>query len=164
MARRKTTDEIAARVRNLIALDAANIIRRLEVRRDEMIVLFSRLRSREPMLSTLASRFATATFHDMLSLPVQEQVAVNQFYERLDELRWYFTYTEDMPSTAQQTFNTLHRGLEEAHRELVSAIGPPARPGERTVVAAKVVSRGSASPEVALARPSPPRKRRASPA
>ena len=40
MARRKKLDETPARVINLIALDAALIMRRLEARRDEMFTLF----------------------------------------------------------------------------------------------------------------------------
>ena len=142
MARRKqVADETTARVRNLIALDAANIMRRLEARRSEMFVLFSRLRSREPMLSTIATRYSTATFHELVHLPVREQSVVDHFYECLDALRWYFTYTEDMPSTAQQTFNTLHRRLEEAHRKLVATLGPPASPDGVTVVEGEVLRR-----------------------
>lgn len=142
MARRKqVADETTARVRNLIALDAANIMRRLEARRSEMFVLFSRLRSREPMLSTLSTRYTSATFHDLVHLPVREQSVVDHFYECLDALRWYFTYTEDMPSTAQQTFNTLHRRLEEAHRKLVATLGSPASPDGVTVVEGEVLRR-----------------------
>jgi len=130
MARRKKLDETPPRVRNLIALDAALIMRRLGARRDEMFTLFSRLRSREPMLSTIATRFTSATFHDLVHLPEKEQAVVHGFYERLDEMRWYFTYTEDMPSTVQQTFTALHRRLEEAYRLLVVALGPPVQGGE----------------------------------
>ena len=142
MARRKKADDEATlRVRNLISLDAANIMRRLEARRSEMFALFSRLRSREPMLSTLATRYASATFHDLVHLPVREQSVVDHFYECLDALRWYFTYTEDMPSTAQQTFNTLHRRLEEAHRKLVATLGHPVSPDGTTVVEGEVLRR-----------------------
>ncbi|WP_375768901.1 hypothetical protein NR798_45690 [Archangium gephyra] len=141
MARRKQSDEATARVRNLLALDAANIMRRLESRRGEMFVLFSRLRSREPMLSTIATRYSTATFHELVHLPVREQSVVDHFYECLDALRWYFTYTEDMPSTAQQTFNTLHRRLEEAHRKLVAVLGHPVSPDGTTVVEGEVLRR-----------------------
>jgi hypothetical protein len=139
MARRKKQDETPPRVRNLIALDAALIMRRLGARRDEMFTLFSRLRSREPMLSTIATRFTSATFHDLVHLPEREQAVVHGFYERLDEMRWYFTYTEDMPSTVQQTFTALHRRLEEAYRLLVVALGPPVTP-DVAVVEAEPVS------------------------
>lgn len=138
MARRKKLDETPDRVRNLIALDAALIMRRLGARRDEMFTLFSRLRSREPMLSTIATRFTSATFHDLVHLPEREQAVVHGFYERLDEMRWYFTYTEDMPSTVQQTFTALHRRLEEAYRLLVVALGPPVPPDVAVVEAEPV--------------------------
>ncbi len=157
MARRKKQDETPARVRNLIALDAALIMRRLEARRDEMFVLFSRLRSREPMLTTIATRFTSATFHDLVHLPEGDQAVVHGFYERLDEMRWYFTYTEDMPSTVQQTFTALHRRLEEAYRHLVVALGPPVPPDAAVVVEAEPVRPEESPSKPALARP--PRKR-----
>jgi hypothetical protein len=164
MARRKQADETTARVRNLIALDAAHIMRRLEARRSEMFVLFSRLRSREPMLSTIATRYSSATFHDLVHLPAREQSVVDHFYECLDSLRWYFTYTEDMPSTAHQTFNTLHRRLEEAHRLLVTTLGHPVTPDGVTIVEGEVLRRAEPAPaEATLVRASPPRKRRVAP-
>jgi hypothetical protein len=161
MARRKKLDETPARVRNLIALDAALIMRRLEARRDEMFTLFSRLRSREPMLSTITTRFNSATFHDLVHLPEREQAVVHGFHERLDEMRWYFTYTEDMPSTVQQTFAALYRRLEEAYRVLVVALGPPVTPDAAVVVEAEAVRQEARPAEVALARPS---RKRQSPA
>jgi hypothetical protein len=145
MARRKKADETTLRVRNLLAMDATNIMRRLEARRGEMFALFSRLRSREPLLTTLASRYTSATFHDLLNLPVQEQAVVDHFYECVDSLRWYFTYTEDMPSTVQQTFTPLHRRLEEAHRKLIATLGPPVSPDGITVVEGEVVRREAKS-------------------
>ena len=163
MARRKKQlDETPARVRNLIALDAALIMRRLEARRDEMFVLFSRLRSREPMLTTIATRFTSATFHDLVHLPEPEQAVVHGFHERLDEMRWYFTYTEDMPSTVQQTFTALHRRLEEAYRHLVVALGPPVSPD----AAAVVVEAEPVRPDESPTKPELPRlpRKRSSPA
>jgi hypothetical protein len=160
MARRRKADEVAARVRNLFALDATGIMRRLEARRDEMFVLFSRLRSREPLLSAIASRYGVAAVQGLLHLTVQEQAVVDRFYERLDDLRWYFTYTEDMPGTASQTFSTLYRRLEEAHRALLLTLGPPAPPDGVTVVDAKATRyEAPLSQETALDRPAPARRR-----
>ncbi|MFY0564720.1 hypothetical protein ACN28E_12770 [Archangium lansingense] len=161
MARRKQADEATARVRNLIALDAANIMRRLDTRRGEMLALFSRLRSREPMLSTRATRYTTATFQALVHLTTCEQSVVDQFYECLDALRWYFTYTEDMPSTAQQTFNTLHRRLEAAYRQFVATLGHPVSPDGSTVVEGEVLRRSDTPPEASLVSAAPARKRRA---
>ena len=126
-------------------------------------VLFSRLRSREPS-GALATHYSSATYHDLVHLPAREQSVVDHFYECLDALRWYFTYTEDMPSTAQQTFNTLHRRLEEAHRLLVTTLGHPVTPDGVTIVEGEVLRRAEPAPEAAaLVRASPPRKRRVAP-
>ena len=161
MARRKKAEEMAARVRNLLAMDAAGIMRRLEARRDEMFTLFSRLRSREPLLGTIASRYASGAFEQLIYLPEQEQAVVDHFYERLDELRWYFTYTEDMPGTAQLIFTKLHKRLDEAYRVLVVTLGPPVPPdGSRVVDVQAVRHEGPPSTETALVRPASPARRR----
>jgi len=160
MARRPKHAPQAVRIKNLIALDAGNVVRRLEARREEMVALFSRLRDREPLLSTINTWFRTVGFGDLAQLELGEQAAVNQFYECLDELRWYFTYTEDMPSTAHQTLNTLQRRLQECHGLLLSALGPPAGVDGTTVVEAEVVRRGTAS--TALAPVAPARRKRPS--
>ncbi|MCY1014232.1 hypothetical protein [Pyxidicoccus sp. MSG2] len=146
MARRKKAEEMAARVRNLLAMDAAGVMRRLEARRDEMFALFSRLRSREPLLGTISSRYASGAFEQLIHLSEQEQAVVDHFYERLDELRWYFTYTEDMPGTAQLIFTKLHKRLEEAYRVLVVTLGPPMPPDGSRVVDVQAVRHEGPSP------------------
>ncbi|WP_223759876.1 hypothetical protein [Myxococcus sp. RHSTA-1-4] len=76
MARRKKAEEMAACVRNLLAMDAVGIMRRLDARRDEMFALFSRLRSREPLLGTIASRYGTGAFEHLIHLFEQEQAVI----------------------------------------------------------------------------------------
>jgi hypothetical protein len=165
MARRKKADETTARVRNLLALDAAGIMRRLAARRDEMFLLFSRLRSRGPLVETVASRYADGDFAQLIHLTEQEQAVVDHFYGRLDELRWYFTYTEDMPGTAQQTFSALHRRLEESYRLFVETLGLPVQPDGVRVVNAEAVRQEDTASEAAPVALAPlPRRGRAPPA
>lgn len=128
-ARRRPSLEFA-RVRNLIALDAANVIARLEARKDELIPLFSKLRDREPLLGTLRSWFPSAAFRDLSVLDARQQTAVSTFYEQLDQLRWYFQYTVDMPGAAQQVFVQNHRRLVHAYAALLSSLGPPVTEAE----------------------------------
>ncbi|MFL5322220.1 MAG: hypothetical protein ACJ790_21360 [Myxococcaceae bacterium] len=142
MAARKRTKDLgpAQRVRHLLAIDANNVLTRLRARTDEMVSLFSRLRDRTPMMETTRTWFFTITFTELALLEPNEQKAVNAFYEELDELRWYLHYTEDMPGQVQQKISGLVRSLEENHRRLTAAIGPPDAEGERVVVA-EVVAR-----------------------
>jgi hypothetical protein len=121
MARRDTEKE---RIRNLIALDADGVMRRLEERKDEMIAMFSLHRDREPLLSPLRSWVPSASFQELAQLSTEQQTAVSAFYEVLDALRWYFRYTNDMPGTAQRVFAHHRRTLERSHQLLQAALGP----------------------------------------
>ncbi len=111
----------ASRVRHLIALDAANVVRRLNLRRMEMVSLFSRLRDRTPLLMSIDSWFPTISFGELSILEANEQRAVNQFYEALAELRWYLKYTEDMPLQVQRRVDA-QAGELEAHQRLLLAV------------------------------------------
>lgn len=130
--------DAASRVRHLLALDAVNVIRRLTARRQEMVVLFSRLRDRGPLLSASESWFPTATFGELAALEPAEQRAVNQFYELLGELRWYLLYTQDMPLQLQGRIDAFVERLETDQRLLLAVLGHTAEPGrvevEREVV------------------------------
>jgi hypothetical protein len=108
------------RVRHLIAIDAANVMRRLDARAAEMVALFSRLRDRAPMLETVHAWFESAGFAEPA-----EQAVVNAFHEELGELRWYFQYTEDMPGTVQTTTAARLKRLHESHARLEAVIGAP---------------------------------------
>ena len=76
MAKRAKSKAASApqRVRHLIALDASNVMRRLEARHAEMVALFSRLRDRAPMLETVHSWFDTAGFPFPTQLPTLLEV------------------------------------------------------------------------------------------
>ena len=141
MARRKKKVDLPARIRHLLALDAANLMRKLTDRRDEMVTLFSRLRDREPLLVAAHSWFTTITFGELAVLDPAEQKAASAFYEKIADLRWYMQYTQDMPQRLQQRLDQYLRELEETHQALTLAIGPPDAKGE-PVVDAKVIRTG----------------------
>ena len=121
---RSRTSSEGVRVRHLISLDAALVMKRLVERKEEMVSLFSRLRDRTPMTETLRSAFDTIRFTELALLAPREQLGVHHFYDLLDQLRWYVRYTEDMPSKVL-TFLSLHvRLLEGAHHKLEALLGP----------------------------------------
>jgi hypothetical protein len=151
MARRVSERE---RIRNLIALDAHGLMKRLAERKDEMIAMFSRHREREPLLTPLRSWVPSAIFQEIVLLPPEQQAAVARFYEELDSLRWYFRYTSDMPGTAQQIFGHHRKRLAEAYDGLKDTLGPP-RPLPKSETVAPE------APPPAVEKKRPRRRRRA---
>lgn len=113
------------RVRNLIALDARNLMTRLRSRRPEIISIFSRSRDRAVLISTLRSWFEDADANGLLLLEPEQQSAVSAFYEAVETLRFYFHYTEDMPGTVDRTLTLRQAELETHYVRLTRAIGGP---------------------------------------
>jgi len=137
--RKSKADEARVRICHLIALDATNVVRRLQERREEMVTLFSQLRSRQPLLDTLDSRFSSVRFEDLVQLEPPLQAAINAFYESLEALRWYAQYTEDMPLAVRRTVVQHQRRLELALVGLLGALGVPLAGSGPVVVDAEVV-------------------------
>lgn len=122
-----------ARVRHLISQDAAEVLRKLQTKQDEAVGLFSRLRTREGMIDLCKSLYTGITFGELVRLEPSEQEAVHAFHHVLHELRWYVTYTEDMPSTVKSTVTLYVSRLEDLHRQLNAVIGPPEAKGARII-------------------------------
>ena len=122
-----------ARVRHLLSLDAAAVMKRLVSKQDEAVGLFSRLRTREAMIELCRSGFTSITFSELVRLDPAEQQAVEAFHHVLHELRWYVRYTEDMPSTVKSTVTLYVARLDELHHALNTAIGPPEAKGHRVI-------------------------------
>ena len=137
MARKKKRDT-GERVRHLIAVDTATVMKRLESRHGEMVRLFSRLRDRSPLLEVVHSWFESITFTELAAIEPHEQKAVNVFYDLLGDLRWYLQYTEDMPLQVQQRVVKFLHELRVAHRALTEVIGP-ADAGGAEVIEARVL-------------------------
>ncbi len=135
MARRKKTRDAGERVRHLIAVDAAAVMKRLAARQTEMVRLFSRLRDRSPLLEVVSSWFSSITFSELAAIEPHEQKAVNAFYELLSDLRWYLQYTEDMPLQVQQRVVKFAQELRVAHRALTEVIGPAEAEGAEVIEA-----------------------------
>ncbi|HEY1087281.1 MAG TPA: hypothetical protein VGE37_06280 [Archangium sp.] len=122
-----------ARVRHLLSQDAAEVMRKLQSKQDEAVGLFSRLRTREGMIDLCKSLYTSVTFSELVRLEPEEQQAVHAFHHVLHDLRWYVTYTEDMPSTVKSTVTLYVSRLEDLHRQLSGVIGPPEAKGARIV-------------------------------
>ena len=77
--------------------------------------------------------YTSAPFAELAKLEPKEQAATAAFHEVLHELRWYVSYTEDMPSTVKLTVSQYVRRLDELHHALRVTLGPPEALGHRVI-------------------------------
>lgn len=124
--KRPLPSPLAQRVRHAVALDAALVMSRLEQRADQVVGLFSRLRDRGPLLAITHSLGPTLAFPELAALEPPLQLVVLTFYEALARLRWYLTYTEDMPGQLSMNLVRHRRLLASAYAKLHAALGDAA--------------------------------------
>jgi hypothetical protein len=107
----------------LIALEIRRIVRHLRIRQDMLVKSWSRFRAREPFLETMFSRWRTVAFGDLALLPASAHEALDDFYEVLDDFRYYVKYTSDMPATLEEQYQLYWGRLSEVADEAVEALG-----------------------------------------
>lgn len=118
------------RVRNLLAIDAANLVRRITKRYERMVEVFGHKRDRTALVEPLESWFGSITFRELVLFRPAEQRAIADFYAAIDELRWYVRHTEDMPGTLATVLESHRRDITDAYEVFRRAIGEPAAPPE----------------------------------
>lgn len=136
--RTSARDEASRRVRHLLVLDASTLVGRLTSRADEMIRLFSRLRDRAPLLAATHTLWPTIGFDSLACLFAEEQRAALAFFELAQELRWYLSYTEDMPTQLRANVEGFVERLQHALALLIGVLGPIDADGVRIVDAEPV--------------------------
>ncbi|MEQ1569507.1 MAG: hypothetical protein ABMA64_27975 [Myxococcota bacterium] len=96
--------DLPDRLRRVMALEIARIVEDLEVRRPTLVEWWSRYRDRAPLLDTVFSRWRTLGLGDLALVDPDAMVACDAFYRELDELRLYFQFTQDMPTTLDERY------------------------------------------------------------
>lgn len=96
--------DLPERLRRLVAMEIDRVVEDLEIRREFLLDLWSRHRDRGPFLDTVFTRWRTLSMTDLALLDTDAVVACEAFYRELDELRLYFQFTQDMPTTMDERY------------------------------------------------------------
>jgi hypothetical protein len=106
------------RVILLVKLDSENVFRKLNDRLDESMRVFSQKRTREHFSELFLTRYFDVSLEDLTFFSEEVIVALNTFYQTLDEMRWYLMVTEDMPSTVNDKARYYFRELSKHYDTL----------------------------------------------
>ena len=102
----------------IIRLDAQRVFERIKYREAEYMHFFSAKRTREHFASIFKNRFDSFTVENLLHCGEEVIVGIDQFYNSVDELRWYLMVTEDMPGKVQEIVSQSIGEIEEAYNLL----------------------------------------------
>jgi hypothetical protein len=98
--------DLPDRLRRLLALEIARIVEDLDLRLPTLVEWWGRFRDRGPFLDTLFSRWRTLAMADLALVDPDAVIACEAFYRELDDLRLYFQFTQDMPTTLEERYRS----------------------------------------------------------
>lgn len=110
--------EESQRLLMLLKLDAKRLFERIKYRSPEYMYEFSLKRSRDHFPAVFNNRYETATIRDLMLCGQEVIAGLDQFYTKVDEMRWYLNHTQDMPNRMEDTVHAYVRELEKLFETL----------------------------------------------
>jgi hypothetical protein len=105
--------EECQRLLMLLKLDAQRLFERIKYRSPEYMYEFSLKRSRDHFPAVFTNRYEKATIRDLMLCGQEVIAGLDQFYTKVDEMRWYLNHTQDMPNKMEDTVHSYVRELEK---------------------------------------------------
>ncbi len=94
-------DEEAQRIVLLLKLDAKNLCERIIDRFSDYIQTFSLKRTRDHFPDIFNNRYSQLKIDDLAYCAQDTIVALDQYYTKIDDLKWYLNHTQDMPAQVE---------------------------------------------------------------
>ena len=110
--------EETQRMLMLLKLDARRLFERVKYRAPEYMSEFSLKRTREHFKEIFTNRYDLVTMQELLLVGQEVIVGLDQFYSKIDEMRWYVNHTQDMPSRVDDKIHAHIRELETYYETL----------------------------------------------
>ncbi len=111
--------EEAQRVIVILKLDASRVFDRVKNRQVEYLSIFSMKRTRAHFPEIFRNKYETIPFKDLTYCTQDVLVALDSFYGKLEDIRWYLNVTEDMPARVTDRMHHHLRELENYFNTLI---------------------------------------------
>ena len=97
----------------LLKLDARRVFERIKYRAPEYMYEFSLKRSRDHFPEVFKNRYDETRISELMLCGPEVIAGLDQFYTKIDELRWYLNHTQDMPNRVEDKVHSHIRELEK---------------------------------------------------
>jgi hypothetical protein len=105
-------DFIAQRILLLIKLDAQSLFNRIKYREVEYLQTFALKRTRSHFPVIFANRYRDLPISDLKHCGEESLIAIDAFYNKVEETYWYLNHTEDMPNMVEDKMSIIIKKLE----------------------------------------------------
>ena len=107
----KISDE-CQRMLIILKLDARRLFERVKYREAEYLSEFSLKRTREHFKEIFFNKYDSIVVKELMLCGPEVLIGLDQFYSKIDEMRWYLNHTQDMPSRVEDKISAHIRELE----------------------------------------------------
>ena len=115
---KKKISEDSQRILMLLKLDAKRVFERIKYRSPEYLGEFSLKRTREHFKDVFKNRYDETTIRELMFCSQEVIVGLDQFYSKVDEIRWYLNHTQDMPNRVDDKVHSHIRELQNFYDTL----------------------------------------------
>jgi hypothetical protein len=105
--------EATQRVLVLLKIDANNLFKRIQERKNEYLEIFALRRTREHFPMIFKNRYEETSIMDLSHCSVDLITTLDQYYTHAEEMNWYLFHTEDMPNTVEDFLYRRIRKMEK---------------------------------------------------
>lgn len=102
----------------LLKLDALRLFERIKYRAPEYMYDFSLKRTRDHFPEVFKNRYDEVTINELMLCGQEVIAGLDQFYTKVDEMRWYLNHTQDMPNRVEDKLHSHIRELEKLFQTL----------------------------------------------
>lgn len=102
----------------LLKLDALRLFERIKFRAPEYMYEFSLKRTRDHFPEIFKNRYDDVTIKELMFCGQEVIAGLDQFYTKVDEMRWYLNHTQDMPNRVEDKLHSHIRDLEKHYQTL----------------------------------------------
>jgi hypothetical protein len=110
--------EDAQRMLMLLKLDARRLFERIKYRAIDYMYIFSVKRSRDHFSDIFMNRYGSVSIKELMLCGQEVLAGLDQFYSKVDEMRWYLNHTQDMPNRVEDKIFSHIRELEKMYDTL----------------------------------------------
>lgn len=118
MNEKQKRDNESLKILTILRLDAQRVFEKIKYREPEYMHHFSAKRTRDHFGEIFKHRYDDISVQDLMFCGEEVIIGLDQFYTKVDDLKWYLMVTEDMPGTVQEQVTHTVRELEEAYELL----------------------------------------------
>jgi Mg2+ and Co2+ transporter CorA len=115
---KKKISEESQRTLMLLKLDAKRVFERIKFRAPEYLGEFSLKRTREHFKDIFKNRYDETSIKELIFCGQEVIVALDHFYSKIDEIRWYLNHTQDMPNRVDDKIHSHIKELQSLYETL----------------------------------------------